>query len=71
VGLVSGVFETREKTLEKALELARKIGEKSPIAVQATKEILNFSRDHSVQDGEFSCFDGDGCGSGRILGFLC
>jgi delta(3,5)-delta(2,4)-dienoyl-CoA isomerase len=53
VGLVSGVFDSREKTLEKALELARKIGEKSPIAVQATKEILNFSRDHSVQDGEF------------------
>jgi delta(3,5)-delta(2,4)-dienoyl-CoA isomerase len=53
VGLVSGVFETREETLEKAMGLARLIGEKSPIAVQATKEILNFSRDHSVQDGEF------------------
>ena len=54
VGLVSGVFETREKTLEEAFKLASKIGEKSPIAVQATKEVLNFSRDHSVQDGE-SC----------------
>jgi len=52
VGLVSGVFESREQTLEAALALARSIGEKSPIAVQATKEILNFSRDHSVQDGK-------------------
>jgi delta(3,5)-delta(2,4)-dienoyl-CoA isomerase len=58
VGLVSGVFDSREQTLEKALALARSIGEKSPIAVQATKEVLNFSRDHSVQDGK-SC---DGCG---------
>ena len=57
VGLVSGVFDSREQTLEKALALARSIGEKSPIAVQATKEILNFSRDHSVQDGKLhNCY---------------
>jgi delta(3,5)-delta(2,4)-dienoyl-CoA isomerase len=37
--------------------LAKLIGTKSPIAVQATKEILNFSRDHSVQDGKSD----DGC----------
>lgn len=59
VGLVSGVFESREKTLEKAMGLARLIGQKSPVAVQATKEILNFSRDHSVQDGKFT----GGCGA--------
>ena len=53
VGLVSGVFETREVALEKAFGLAKVMAEKSPVAVQATKEILNFSRDHSVQDGEF------------------
>lgn len=53
VGLVSGVFGTREEAVEGALALARKIAEKSPVAVQATKEVLNFSRDHSVQDGEF------------------
>ncbi|KAL1586237.1 hypothetical protein WHR41_05397 [Cladosporium halotolerans] len=51
VGLVSGVFGTREEAVEGALALARKIAEKSPVAVQATKEVLNFSRDHSVQDG--------------------
>jgi delta(3,5)-delta(2,4)-dienoyl-CoA isomerase len=57
VGLVSGVFDSREQTLGKALDLAKLIGTKSPIAVQATKEILNFSRDHSVQDGKSD----DGC----------
>lgn len=51
VGLVSGVFETREQAVEGALKLAKTIAEKSPVAVQATKEVLNFSRDHSVQDG--------------------
>jgi delta(3,5)-delta(2,4)-dienoyl-CoA isomerase len=51
VGLVSGVFETREVALEKAFGLAKVMAEKSPVAVQATKEILNFSRDHSVKDG--------------------
>jgi len=51
VGLVSGVFETREVALGKALGLARVMAEKSPVAVQATKEVLNFSRDHSVKDG--------------------
>ncbi|KAM0718388.1 hypothetical protein Q7P37_005458 [Cladosporium fusiforme] len=51
VGLVSGVFESRDLAFEGALELAKKIAQKSPVAVQATKEILNFSRDHSVQDG--------------------
>jgi delta(3,5)-delta(2,4)-dienoyl-CoA isomerase len=56
VGLVSGVFETREVALEKALGLARVMAEKSPVAVQATKEVLNFSRDHSVRDGEFFGF---------------
>lgn len=61
VGLVSGVFASREQTLEKAMGLARTIGEKSPIAVQATKEILNFSRDHSVQDGKFEFFWHEGC----------
>ena len=54
VGLVSGVFETREQAVQGALALARTIAEKSPVAVQATKEVLNFSRDHSVQDGEFA-----------------
>lgn len=51
VGLVSAVFESREAALRGALELAEGIARKSPVAVQATKEVLNFSRDHSVQDG--------------------
>jgi enoyl-CoA hydratase len=31
--------------------LAAAIAAKSPLAVQGTKEVLNYSRDHSVADG--------------------
>lgn len=52
VGLVSGVFDSKAAALGKAHEIGRLIASKSPVAVQATKEIINFSRDHSVADGE-------------------
>lgn len=51
VGLVNSVHENREATIAAALELAKLMASKSPVAVQGTKELLNWSRDHSVQDG--------------------
>jgi len=51
VGFVSAVHEDKKAALEKALDLAKLIASKSPVAVQGTKEVINFSRDHSVQDG--------------------
>ena len=33
------------------LELAHEIARKSPLAIWGSKEMLNYSRDHSVQDG--------------------
>lgn len=56
VGLVSGVYETKEKTLKAAFDLAALIASKSPVAVQGTKELLNWSRDHSVQDGKLHTY---------------
>jgi len=53
VGFVSGVFESKQTTLARALEIAKVIATKSPVAVQATKGVVNFSRDHSVADGRF------------------
>ena len=32
-------------------EMATEIASKSPLAVYGTKAVLNFSRDHSIQDG--------------------
>ncbi|KAF2774034.1 enoyl-CoA hydratase/isomerase family protein [Teratosphaeria nubilosa] len=51
VGFVSEVLADKAATVGRALELARVIAKKSPVAVQSTKEVLNFSRDHSVADG--------------------
>ncbi|KGO73700.1 Crotonase, core [Penicillium italicum] len=51
VGFVNAVYDNRDATIAAAFKLASQIASKSPVAVQGTKEILNFSRDHSVQDG--------------------
>ena len=37
--------------LEGIQEMATEIASKSPLAVYATKAVLNFSPDHSIQDG--------------------
>ncbi|KAF9889328.1 hypothetical protein FE257_007438 [Aspergillus nanangensis] len=51
VGFVSSVYDTKAEAIKGALQLAALIASKSPVAVQGTKEILNWSRDHTVQDG--------------------
>jgi len=51
VGFVSRVAESKEEGRKMALEMCRKIAEKSPVAVMGTKEVLNYSRDHSTEDG--------------------
>ena len=52
VGLVSGVYDSKAAALDRALELGKLLASKSPVAVQGTKEVLNFSRDHTVADGK-------------------
>jgi Delta3,5-Delta2,4-dienoyl-CoA isomerase len=54
-GFVSAVYENRAEALSKALDLGKLMAKKSPVAVQSTKEVINFSRDHPVLDGTSSC----------------
>lgn len=49
-GLVNQVFETQETMLDSVLKIARKIAELSPLAITGCKEMLNYSRDHDVDD---------------------
>jgi delta(3,5)-delta(2,4)-dienoyl-CoA isomerase len=51
--VVVGVGEkgTKEDLVAEGLELARLIASKSPIAVQSSKALMDFSRDRSVADG--------------------
>ncbi|KAJ3336691.1 hypothetical protein HDU93_002346 [Gonapodya sp. JEL0774] len=50
LGMVGRVFETREEMLEHAVKVATTIAENSPTSTSAVKEVLNYSRDHSVAD---------------------
>ena len=51
VGLVYQVFPTHEELVAGVLEIANEIASKSPLAIWGTKEMLLYSRDHSVADG--------------------
>ncbi|KAL5317812.1 hypothetical protein ACEPPN_014912 [Leptodophora sp. 'Broadleaf-Isolate-01'] len=64
VGLVSGVFVTKEEAFTEGLRQAGRIARKSPIAVQGTKELLNWSRDRTVADGQLI----PSCPTGLIKG---
>ena len=44
------VFESQDAMLAAVLETARTIASKSPLAIHGTKEMLNYTRDHSVAD---------------------
>jgi enoyl-CoA hydratase len=50
-GLVNEVFDSHEAMLAGVMEVAREIASKSPLAITGTKEMLNYARDHSVEDG--------------------
>jgi enoyl-CoA hydratase len=51
MGLVNAVYPDRETLMEAAQKLARQIAGNAPLAVQATKEVLNASRHATVEDG--------------------
>ncbi|KAI9849841.1 MAG: hypothetical protein M1837_000055 [Sclerophora amabilis] len=51
VGLVSSVWDSKEGAIREGLRMAEVIAGKSPVAVQSTKEILNHSRDRTVEEG--------------------
>ncbi|MEO0897554.1 MAG: crotonase/enoyl-CoA hydratase family protein [Bacteroidota bacterium] len=50
-GLVNRAFDSQEELYEEVHKIALHIASKSPLSIRGTKEVLNFSRDHSVEDG--------------------
>lgn len=52
VGFVSRVLESKAAALAAGLKMAASLATKSPVAVQGTKDILNHSRDHTVEDSK-------------------
>ncbi len=51
LGFINRVYEDREALLEGVRTMALTIAAKSPLAVRGTKEMLLYTRDHSVRDG--------------------
>ena len=51
VGLINYVEVDHDAAIKKAFEIAEKLVSKSPLAMWGTKEAINYSRDHSIQDG--------------------
>ena len=49
-GLVNEVFDTPEATVAAALQCAREIAAKPPVAIWGTKQAVTYARDHSVED---------------------
>jgi len=51
LGFINRVYEDRETLLREVTAIARAIAAKSPLAVRGSKEMLLYSRDHSVAEG--------------------
>lgn len=50
-GLVNRVYADRDEMLADVMGIARTIAKRSPLAIRGTKEVLLYSRDHSIAEG--------------------
>ncbi len=50
IGLVNHYYDSRETLIDEVLKIAGTIASKSPLSVRGTKEMLRYTRDHSVDD---------------------
>ena len=50
-GFVNRIEASHEAAIEAGLALAREIAAKSPMAIAGIKQVLNYGRDHSIDDG--------------------
>jgi enoyl-CoA hydratase len=49
-GLVNEVLPTHEATVAAAMQAAKEIASKPPVAIWGTKQVLHYARDHSTED---------------------
>ena len=50
LGFVNGLFDSHAALVAGALEVARRIASKAPVAVAATKQMISYTRDHTVAE---------------------
>jgi len=51
IGLVNNTYADQESLIEGVFAIARTIAQKSPLAIQGSKEMIGYMRDHTVADG--------------------
>lgn len=51
IGLVNGLHQDRGSCVEAAMKMAARIARNAPLAVQVSKQVLNYCRDKSIADG--------------------
>nr|WP_245226847.1 crotonase/enoyl-CoA hydratase family protein [Pseudomonas sp. PvP009] len=51
IGLVNRTFDDPDGLLQGVLAVAREIAGKSPLAIEGTKQMISYMRDHRVEDG--------------------
>jgi enoyl-CoA hydratase len=49
-GLLNAVFDTPEQTVAAALQCAKEIASKPPVAIWGTKQAVHYARDHTVDE---------------------
>ena len=47
----NGVFRDKKEAMAAAVKIGSAIAANSPVAVQGTKRLIDWSRDHSIDDG--------------------
>lgn len=50
-GLVNAVYADKEAMISAVMEIAKMIASKSPLAIRGVKRALNYSQDHTVDEG--------------------
>jgi enoyl-CoA hydratase len=50
IGLVNQCYASRETLIDGVMAIATTIAAKSPLSIRGTKEVLRYTRDHSVDD---------------------
>jgi enoyl-CoA hydratase len=50
IGLVNQCYPSKEALMEGVIEIAITIAGKSPLSIRGTKDVLRYTRDHSVDD---------------------
>ncbi len=55
LGFVNEVLPDHEALLKKVMQVAEQIAARAPLAISASKEAINYARDHSIQDALLHC----------------